>query len=364
MDNIASSHCDSHSADRGVGAGDAESRFAEFQGAIGRRILSIDGGGIKGTIPAAFLAELEKDLPEPIGSYFDLIAGTSTGGILAIGLALGFRASQLLDFYVERGPEIFGQQQGGLGGTLAGLGRSLRHFGAPKHDADRLRGVLADVLHDRRIGDAKHRLLIPAWEADRQSVYIYKTAHHHRLKSDYKKLALDAAMGTAAAPTYMRRYRTADGVGLVDGGVWANNPTALAVVEAISLLDWPGETQQVLSLGCSHEAYDLPEAPGLGGMGLKLVKLFMDGQSHGSMGIAKLLTGHGHRREALHRICPNVPAGVYSLDDTRKIERLRGIGASCAREARPKLEQIFFARPAEPFLPVYSLGGDGDEAHS
>ena len=72
-----------------------------------RRILSIDGGGIRGVEPSAFLAALEKDLDEPIGSYFDLIAGTSTGGILAIGLAMGLRASELLDLYETRGPIIF-----------------------------------------------------------------------------------------------------------------------------------------------------------------------------------------------------------------------------------------------------------------
>jgi patatin-like phospholipase/acyl hydrolase len=79
------------------------------EGVSARRILSIDGGGIMGTFPAAFLAALEEDLRQPIGGYFDLIAGTSAGGILAIGLALGIPAKRLLQLYEERGPEIFGQ---------------------------------------------------------------------------------------------------------------------------------------------------------------------------------------------------------------------------------------------------------------
>ena len=74
-----------------------------------RRILSIDGGGIKGTMPAAFLAGLEEDLGQPIGRYFDLIAGTSTGGIIALGLGLGRTAKELLELYERRGPVIFGQ---------------------------------------------------------------------------------------------------------------------------------------------------------------------------------------------------------------------------------------------------------------
>jgi patatin-like phospholipase/acyl hydrolase len=308
-----------------------------------------------GAFPAAFLAAYEEDLGRPIGQYFDLVAGTSTGGILAIGLALGIPAKTLLQLYEERGPEIFGQQPGQ--GRARGLWRAARHLFAPKHDANVLRSVLSEVLGDRRLGEAGTRLLVPAWEADRQRVYIFKTAHHARLKSDYRRLALDAALGTAAAPTYFKRHRTEDGVGLVDGGIWANNPVALAVVEAITLLGWRPQTLQVLSLGCVNEIYALAEAPGVGGVLMDLARLFMDGQSHGALGMAKLLTGHEYERTALHRVCPDVPKNLFRLDDTTKIERLKGLGASSAREHRPRLEPVFFGAPAAPFLPVYSLSG-------
>src|SRR5262249_48242929 len=100
-----------------------------------RRILCLDGGGIMGTQPAASLAALEDGLDRPSGAYFDLIAGTSTGGILAIGLALGIPARQLLQLYVERGPYIFGQAGRPLP-TFARIWRTLRHVVAPKHDAE------------------------------------------------------------------------------------------------------------------------------------------------------------------------------------------------------------------------------------
>jgi hypothetical protein len=322
-----------------------------------RRVLSIDGGGIMGVFPAAFLATFEEDLGQPIGSYFDLIAGTSTGGILAIGLALGIPARRLLQLYEERGPEIFGQGPGRLPRLLRGMARSARHAFAPKHDADVLRGVLADVLGEQRIGDAKTRLLVPAWEADRRSVYIFKTAHHPRLKSDYRRLAIDAALATAAAPSYFKRHRTEDGVGLIDGGVWANNPVALAVVEAVTLLGWPAETLKVLSLGCVNEIYMLDEGPGVGRLVFDLARLFISGQTHGALGMAKLLTGHEYEREALYRVCPDVPKNLFRLDDTSKVNRLKGLGASSARENRPRLDQAFFQQPAEPFLPLYSLQG-------
>ena len=79
-----------------------------------KRILAIDGGGIRGTFSAAFLANLEKDLEHPIGRYFDLISGTSTGGIIAIGLALGMRAEEILKLYEEKGTRIFAQSGSGL----------------------------------------------------------------------------------------------------------------------------------------------------------------------------------------------------------------------------------------------------------
>lgn len=322
------------------------------------RILSIDGGGIKGTFPAAFLATLEDDLDRPIGEYFDLITGTSTGGILAIGLAMGIPARTLLKLYVERGPFIFGQDGKKAASRTNGWRQVFRHMVKPKHDADILRGELETVLGSRRIGDAHQRLLVPAWDADQRSPYIYKTAHHWRLKTDYRKPAVDAAMATAAAPTYFRRHKTADHVGLLDGGVWANNPIALGVVEATTLLGWPADRLRILSLGCVDEVYMLDEAPGALGLGLDVLRLYGDGQSRGALGMAKLLTGHEYEREAIFRYSPVAPKNFFAMDDTRKIERLVGLGAGSARNARTKIEPIFLSGPAAPFVPVYSLEKD------
>ena len=236
----------------------AEERKSETHAS--KRILCIDGGGIRGTCPAAFLAAIEEDLPEPIGSYFDLISGTSTGGILAIGLAMGFTAKELHELYVERGPEIFGRPGNApvkewLKSTF---GAKMKHIVAPKHNSEILHGAIAPILGDKRLGDAQTRLLVPAWDADLRSVYIYKTAHHPRLTTDLHKPAIDAAMATAAAPTFYKRHRTVDQIGLLDGGVWANNPIALAVTEAIGILGWPAESLHVLSLGCIEEVYMCP----------------------------------------------------------------------------------------------------------
>ncbi|MBS0250230.1 CBASS cGAMP-activated phospholipase [Hyphomicrobium sp. B1] len=322
-----------------------------------RRILCLDGGGIMGTLPASFLAAIERNLDRPIGEYFDLIAGTSTGGILAIGLGLGLSAQQLLDLYVDRGPFIFGEGTSGLEGFISRLGRKIKHWVATKHDATALRRELDAILGQRQLGESRTRLLIPSWDPLHRSVYIFKTAHHDRLKTDYSRLAVDAAMATAAAPTIFRRHTTADHVGLFDGGVWANNPIALAVVEAISILGWPSSSLRILSLGCVNEVYALGAAPGKIGIIRDLSRLFMDGQSRGALGIAKLLTGHEHEREAIFRVCPDVPKDLYAMDDTRKISELRGMGAAAARKECPRLEPIFFQAPAESFEPIHKLKG-------
>lgn len=327
-----------------------------------RRILCVDGGGILGTFPAAFLASLEQHLQgRPIGSYFDLIAGTSTGGIIAIGLAMGLRASELLELYEKHGPEIFGQEHGPIVNFLYDKLRIGRWAIKNKYDSDPLRAALNDVLGNKRIGDATTRLLIPAWDPVRRSVYIYKTAHHQRLKNDYKSTAVDAAMATAAAPTYFQHHITQDAIGLTDGGTWANNPTALAVVEAIAMLGWPRESLQVLSLGCLEETYTIGKHAGIGNLGLKILRLFMDGQSHGAMGIAKLLTGHEHDRTAIYRINHTVPYNAYKMDDTRVIQDLKGLGFSFARDRHPVLDPVFFHRPAETFSPAYTLDDRPEE---
>ena len=330
------------------------------QGPSKRRILCIDGGGILGTFPAALLAELEQRLDYPIGSYFDLIAGTSTGGIIAIALALGHRASEILDLYESRGPEIFGEDQDALFSAVAGKFRTFRWLFRHKYDSDVLRAALREVFGDRRIGEARTRLIVPAWNPVAQAVYLYKTAHHPRLEMDYRSSAVDAALATSAAPTCFRHHITRHDVGLVDGGIWANNPTAIATVEAVTLLGWPRESLHVLSLGCLEEAYTVPKWAGLGTLGPKLVKLFMDGQSHGAMGIAKLLTGHEHERTAIHRIDHTVPYGAYRMDDPRKIRDLKGLGHAKARDRLPVLKPVFFDRPADVFTPIYHLYEERD----
>src|SRR5580765_1488551 len=120
------------------------------------RILSIDGGGIKGVFPAAFLAAIEENLPHPISQYFDLITGTSTGGIIALGLGFGLSASQLLEFYIKRGPMIFPKERRRLWRRW-----TLDWFGS-RYQSTALRSALTDVFGSAKLGQVKARVLIPS----------------------------------------------------------------------------------------------------------------------------------------------------------------------------------------------------------
>ena len=321
-----------------------------------RKILSIDGGGIRGTFPAAFLASLEDDLDRPLHEYFDLIAGTSTGGIIAIGLAMGLSAGRILELYENRGPEIFSQERSGLLGRAEKLARNIKWATwGPKYNADGLEDALTEILADKKIGDARTRLLIPAWHQQMAAVYIFKTAHHERLTTDYKELARDAAMATAAAPTYFREFITARDVGLVDGGIWANNPTGIAVAEGVGTLGWDPKEIQVLSIGCLEDVVEMRDAYGAARLAPKLAGLFMAGQSHGSNGLAHILTGDvgGSDHKAIYRVSQPVPEGFFTLDDTNKIQMLKSRAIAQARIDKPDLLKTFFTSPAEPFEPIY-----------
>jgi hypothetical protein len=319
------------------------------------RILSLDGGGIGGVFPAAFLARFQENLEHPIASYFDLIAGTSTGGIIAIGLGLGVSAGNILNLYEEWGPAIFDQQHGPARTWLRRRWRSARHLFASKYSSNNLRAALAGVLQDRRLGDSGNRLLIPAWNPTLQRVYIYKTAHNPRLESDYKQLAIDAAMATAAAPTFLKPHLTRDFVELVDGGVWANNPIGVATVEAVGMLGWPADRLKILSIGTIADVKALPKWRGKLPMATSLTRLFMAGQSHSAIGTAKVLTGDGHDHRAIWRIDQIAPEGRYTLDNASRIAEMKSRAVAEAREQLPELRRHFFDRPAAAFRPVYSL---------
>lgn len=312
-----------------------------------KRVLAIDGGGIKGVFPAAFLADIEKTLGEPIADYFDLIVGTSTGGVIALGLGMGLSAQEILDFYEIHGPKIF------KGNRKL---RFLRQLGAAKYDSKPLRDALVEVFGDRKLGESKTRIMVPSLNLETGEIHVFKTAHHQRFVNDYKERVVDVAMATAAAPTYFPTHRLDTGVPLIDGGMWANNPMGPAAVEAVGVLEWSKGDVQLLSVGCTTAVAN-NQADRRNGLGLttywaqRVLNVVMSGQSSSSLGTAQLLLGHDN----IQRISPVVDDKRFSLDGTKDIESLRGLGSSEARKAYPAIEKMFFTSKSEQFEPYRIL---------
>jgi patatin-like phospholipase/acyl hydrolase len=306
------------------------------------RILSIDGGGIKGVFPSAFLCAIEELLGSPVASRFDLIAGTSTGGIIALGLGLGLTPTEILRFYTTRGSTIFPASQ--YWPTRA------MHYFTEKYSQDPLKQALISAFGTRTIGESEKRLLIPSFSALTGNIYVYKTPHHRRFENDWRKTAVEVALATSAAPSYFPPFISSTYIAHLDGGLWANNPTGNAVAEAIGVLGIPRSEIRVLSVGCtkSPQSFSLKHA-GLWGWRKKALEAAFSGQSFGSMGIAYVLLGHDH----IQRIDPEVEPGRYSLDDATLISELEGRARESARQSMPKFRDLFDHGPADSFIPFH-----------
>ena len=195
------------------------------------RILSIDGGGIRGIFPAAFLAGLEERYlgGSSVARHFDLIAGTSTGGIIALGLGAGHPAAALRDLYIRRGREIFPPQRGF--GRLFGTVRQCLRF---RYSRDALTRALGETFGQKTFGESESRLCIPSFDGRHSDVYIFKTPHHPDYKQDGRERMSKVAAATSAAPTFFRPLEDG-GYTYVDGGVWCNNPTMVGLVDALAV---------------------------------------------------------------------------------------------------------------------------------
>lgn len=327
---------------------------ASIDEATTRRVMSIDGGGLKGAMQAAFLAQIEDTTGERVVDHFDLIVGTSTGGIIALGIGLGLPCRQILDFYLEKGPAVFGQSGGRLRSAALSGWRRVKRVVANKHPAEPLRRELAEVFGDRRLGESQTRLVIPAWDSVQRRPYLFKTAHLPRFEMDYRVPVVEVAMATAAAPTYLPAHRLGGGLELVDGGVWANNPATVAAVEATAVLEWSPETVFLLGLGCTDERLIVPKRMGLV-TGARLgVEMMFQGQSFASDAAARvLLGGGGGKRDPVLRVNATVDRNYARLDGAKRLAQLAELGRDQARQALPRMRRDFLTNQRTAFTPCH-----------
>lgn len=308
------------------------------------RILSIDGGGIKGIFPASVLSAFETEFcpGNSAGEYFDLITGTSTGGIIALGLSLGLPSNVILELYMEHGASIFPPSR--LPRPVAKVVRGFGRVGRYSYKRAPLKAALEDVFDNRTLGDAERRLCIPSFEGTYGEVFVFKTPHHPDFKLDWSQRMVDVAMATAAAPTFFKTLKMGRQV-FADGGVWANNPVMIGLVDALSTHNLDRRQVQILSLSCGD--LDIPFTKGqrtAGGLWhwREIIKSAMHLASQNSTGQAGLLIG----RDQLVRIEPPPVVSAIEMDDFEAASSI--IPALAAEAARSNFDAVrpFFSAKA------------------
>jgi patatin-like phospholipase/acyl hydrolase len=204
------------------------------------RVLAIDGGGIRGLIPALVLAELERRAGRRVYELFDLIAGTSTGGILACALCAPnpFPAEEVAAIYEEEGPAIFDR-------SVWQRFRSAEGLLDEKYEAGALDRALERFLADKRLADTVPELIVPTYDMSEPGPFFFKTRNARERPADDVPLTV-VARATSAAPTYFEPLPVAARV-LVDGGVFAVNPAMSAFAEVLRF--HPSADVVLLSLG-------------------------------------------------------------------------------------------------------------------
>ena len=211
--------------------------------------------------------------------------------------------------------------------------------------------ALKSCFQEKCLADCNKRLVIPAYNIGEDDVYLFKTPHHERLKRDWKVPLWKVGMATSAAPTYFPAFTKVDHVRLVDGGVWANNPTMVGITEAVSLLGQSLDSIKVFSLGTTDVCKGRSDKLDAGGIwqwksdGLEVI---MRGQSIGTHTQAMHLLGP----EKIYRLDPRVPDGLFKLDKLSK-EGLISKAAHESRHLSPKFTQLFSDHRAHEYKPLH-----------
>ena len=302
------------------------------------RILSIDGGGICGILPAAILAEYERRFLNggSISSSFDMIAGTSTGGIIALALGQEMPAKDILDLYVEQGPAIF-PPVGRFKKAVASVQSLLRY----QYDPSALKQALQKKFNDTHFGASNTPLCIPAFEGVHGEPYIFKTPHHPDYKRDQHEKIVTVGLATSAAPTYFPPVEN-NGYQMVDGGIWANNPVMIAIVDALACFDITSDQIQILSLGCGATQFSLSEKHKTGGIisWKDAINASLRAQSLNALGQAYLLAG---KPNVVRLDAPDNINGIDLDDYTRAAAELPAFGKSLADGSGGIVSEMFLS---------------------
>lgn len=213
------------------------------------KILSIDGGGIRGVYSAYILKRIEETCKINLKDHFDLIAGTSTGSIIAAGIAKGLKCEELVELYQNYGSKIFEKKL---------LRFSLKGIVSNIYQKQSLEDVLKKYLGDTKLGEIDKPLLIPASDINNCNVHLFKSNYSPDFVRDKAVLLKDAVLASCSAPIYFKPECVGSYL-LADGGLWCNNPALAAVIEAKTKLNVKLEDIKILSIGTGNTkvSYDV-----------------------------------------------------------------------------------------------------------
>lgn len=264
------------------------------------RILSIDGGGIRGVYSAYLLQRIEDELGEGFLESFDLIAGTSTGSIIAAALAVGIRPVEIVQLYEGKGHEIFGRST-----WVPGAWRTLTKLFSASYDNTALKAALDASFGDRKMSDVRIPLLLPATNIGQGIVHVFKSPYDPSFVRDGSVRIADAVLASCSAPTFFRPHEV-NSYALADGGLWANNPALVSIVDAVRRFNCRLDELHLLAIGTGSEEFAYPDvkakAFGLIRYGLawwgpkKFIDLLLSLQSQTSDNMSKLLLGDRYMR--------------------------------------------------------------------
>jgi patatin-like phospholipase/acyl hydrolase len=254
------------------------------------RILSIDGGGIKGVLPAVWLAELEKKLGSPLNKNFDLVIGTSTGAGIACGVGLGMPANTYLDMYMKYGKDIFP-------GFWKRLPSRMKRFftqgiSHPKFDGKGLDRSLVKIFGDQRMHHMEIPVLITAYNTQRRSAKVFKSTK----RADSFLSAVDVCRASMAAPTYLPGHVIRKQP-YIDGGAFANHPVMCGIAEACRMGTKKEDIIAVaIGTGDSDDPITARHTKEWGGLEwvLPIIDVLMDGSEDSNDYIARQVLEQGN----------------------------------------------------------------------
>jgi patatin-like phospholipase/acyl hydrolase len=314
-------------------------------------VLCVDGGGYLGLATAAFLRCTEAHFQVRCHDRFDLFVGTSTGGVIALGLASGKSAAEVEKLYLALGSRVFPAQT-----WPARFLREIRRFFWAKYSSRALRDALNDAFQDKTLNDVSalgKSVAVPALSAATGMPRIFKTNHSALLTRDGDLALADLALATSAAPTYFQAaevHHARDGASdfLIDGGIFANNPSLIGLVEALSYLEADPGKLQILSISTPRPDLRMPRKKfrwggGIFGWARPLPDLFINSPSQlvdrAMTELTKKLNIR-YKRVALPQARPPLPLDLATPDAT---STLIGIGVHLANQNDVRRDlQLFF----------------------